>query len=78
MCFTGLGGPVFILTAIVVNASFLNGAIAIWKRDETKSEDDNFLAERKFFKLSLLYLFGHFGAILIDRLLFQFGLLGAS
>ncbi len=78
MCFTSLGGPVFILAVIVFNAVFLKGAIVVWKRDEMISEADNFLAERKFFKLSLFYLFVLFGAIVIDRWLTQFGLLGSS
>ena len=78
MCFTGLGGPIFIVTAIVLNVLFLGGAIVIWIRNEMKSEVDDFFAERKFFKLSLLYLFVHFGAIVIDRGLTQFGLWGAS
>ena len=78
MCFTGLGGPVFISAVIVFNAVFLKGAIVVWKRDEMISEADNFLAERKFFKLSLFYLFVLFGAIVIDRWLTQFGLLGSS
>ena len=76
MCFTGLGGPVFITTAIILNALFLKGALTIWQRDERQSEGDNFLAERKFFKLSLLYLFVHFGAIVIDCGLAQVGLWG--
>jgi protoheme IX farnesyltransferase len=37
------------------------------------SEQDNFLVERKFFKLSLLYLFAHFGAILIEAGLDKIG-----
>ena len=78
MCFTGLGGPVFIVTAIVLNALFLKGAIAISKRDETKSENDNFYVERKFFKFSLLYLFIHFGAVVIDRGMVQLALWGTS
>ena len=78
MCFTGLGGPVFIITVIIFNALFLKGAIEIWNRNEMKSKDDNFLAERKFFKLSLIYLFVLFGAIVLDHGLIQFGLLGSS
>ena len=34
--------------------------------DEEDAEADNFAAERGFFKLSLLYLFAHFGAILVE------------
>jgi len=71
--FTSIGGPVYIATSLVLNAMFLRGAIRIWRRDEDISEDDNFLAERKFFKLSLLYLFAHFGAILIEAGLDRFG-----
>ncbi|MFP7673786.1 heme o synthase [Marivita sp. S0852] len=64
--FTSIGGPVYLAIAVVLNVLFLRGAVQIWKRDEEMSEADNFLAERKFFKLSLLYLFAHFGAILIE------------
>ena len=71
--FTSIGGPVYIATSVVLNAMFLRGAVQIWRRDEDMSEEDNFLAERKFFKLSLLYLFAHFGAILIEAGLDKFG-----
>ena len=71
--FTSIGGPVYIVTSVVLNAMFLMGAYRIWRRDEDMSEADNFLAERKFFKLSLLYLFAHFGAILIEAGLDKFG-----
>ncbi|MCT4558687.1 MAG: heme o synthase [Pelagimonas sp.] len=64
--FTQVGGPVYLTVAVVLNAMFAVGAFRIWRRDETDSEADNFLVERKFFKLSLLYLFAHFGAILIE------------
>jgi protoheme IX farnesyltransferase len=50
----------------VLNLLFLKGAVKIWRRNEDDSENDNFRVERKFFKLSLLYLFAHFGAILIE------------
>ena len=71
--FTSIGGPVYIVTSVVLNAMFLMGAYRIWRRDEDMSEEDNFLAERKFFKLSLLYLFAHFGAILIEAGLDKIG-----
>ncbi|MFP7570318.1 heme o synthase [Marivita sp. S2033] len=64
--FTQVGGPVYLTIAIVLNALFVRGAIKIWRRDEDMAEADNFAVERKFFKLSLLYLFAHFGAILIE------------
>lgn len=74
--FTSIGGPVYIATSVVLNAMFLRGAVQIWRRDEDMSEEDNFLAERKFFKLSLLYLFAHFGAILIEAGLDKIGVWG--
>ncbi|WP_370312643.1 heme o synthase [Sagittula sp.] len=73
--FTQVGGPVYLATAIVLNALFLKGAWTIWRRDEGASEADNFKAEKAFFKLSLLYLFAHFGAILVDAGLERFGVL---
>ncbi len=64
--FTSIGGPIYLAVAVVLNVLFLRGAVQIWRRDEDMSEADNFLVERKFFKLSLFYLFAHFGAILLE------------
>ena len=74
--FTGIGGPVYLAVALVLNALFLKGAVAIWRRDEAAAEADNFAVEKRFFKLSLLYLFLHFGAILAQAGLARFGLGG--
>ncbi|MEO1364730.1 MAG: protoheme IX farnesyltransferase, partial [Pseudomonadota bacterium] len=67
--FTAIGGPVYLLTAVVLNALFLKGAYDIWRRDEAQSEADGYAVEKAFFKLSLLYLFLHFGAILVEAVL---------
>jgi len=74
--FTSVGGPIYLTVALVLNALFLKGAVQIWRRDEAICEDDNFKVERSFFKLSLLYLFLHFGAILAEALLKPYGLGG--
>jgi protoheme IX farnesyltransferase len=74
--FTSVGGPIYLTTAVVLNALFLKGAVQIWRRDEEICESDNFKVERSFFKLSLLYLFLHFGAILAEALLKPYGLGG--
>jgi protoheme IX farnesyltransferase len=74
--FSGLGGPVYLAVAVVMNLLFLRGAVKIWRRDEVASEADDFAVERKFFKLSLLYLFAHFSAILVEALLKPYGLGG--
>jgi protoheme IX farnesyltransferase len=74
--FSGIGGPIYLAVAVVMNALFLLGAWKIFGRNEDDSEEDNFKAERSFFKLSLLYLFLHFGAILLEALLKPYGLGG--
>jgi protoheme IX farnesyltransferase len=70
---TPVGGAVYLVTALVLNALFLKGAIAIWRRDEVTAEADNYRVEKKFFKLSLIYLFAHFGAIAVDAALVRLG-----
>ncbi|QEW21785.1 Protoheme IX farnesyltransferase [Marinibacterium anthonyi] len=74
--FTSLGGWIYLTTAVVLNAIFLRGAWQIWRRDEAMSEADNFAVERRFFKVSLIYLFAHFMAILVEAALSLYGLGG--
>ena len=74
--FTSIGGPIYLATAGVLNLLFLIGAFRIWQRDEDDSEADDFRVERKFFRLSLWYLFLHFGAILLEATLRGYGLGG--
>ncbi len=69
----GLGGPVFLAAAVVLNALFLRGAWTIWRRDEAAAEADGYAAEKRFFRFSLLYLFLLFGALLADRALAALG-----
>ncbi|MEP2027483.1 MAG: heme o synthase [Paracoccaceae bacterium] len=76
--FMAIGGPLYLAVAIALNILFLRGAIQIWQRDEDMSEADNFAIERKFFRLSLWYLFAHFGAILAEAALRPWGLGGWS
>jgi protoheme IX farnesyltransferase len=71
--FTSIGGPIYLTVAVVLNGLFLWGAIRIVARTEADSEADDFKIERKFFRLSLLYLFLHFGAILAEALLRPIG-----
>jgi protoheme IX farnesyltransferase len=71
---TPIAGPVYAVTTVILNLLFLRGAVAIWRRDETMAEADRYKVERSFFRLSLAYLFLHFGAILIDAGLRSWGL----
>ncbi len=66
---TGIGGPVYLATALVMNALFLSGAVAVWRRDETAAEADGYRAEKRLFRVSLYYLFAHFSALLADAVL---------
>ncbi|MEM9549939.1 MAG: heme o synthase [Pseudomonadota bacterium] len=74
--FTSIGGPTYLVVAVMLNALFLAGAVRIACRDEAMAEADNFAVEKRFFRLSLLYLFLHFGAILAETLLASAGLGG--
>ncbi|PQO24222.1 protoheme IX farnesyltransferase [Rhodobacteraceae bacterium WD3A24] len=67
--FTQIGGPVYLATAVVVNALFLRGAWRIWRRDEAAAEADDYAVEKSFFRFSLVYLFLHFGALLAEAVL---------
>ncbi len=73
---SSIGGPLYLAVAVVLNALFLKGAVAIWRRDETDAEADGYAVEKRFFRLSLLYLFLHFGAILAEAALKTWGIGG--
>ncbi len=72
--FTGIGGPVYLATAAVLNAGFLWGALAIWRRDETVAQADGYRVEKRVFTFSLFYLFLHFTALLVEAALHSHGL----
>ncbi|MCH2248275.1 MAG: heme o synthase [Cognatishimia sp.] len=76
MAFTSVGGMIYLVTALVLNAMFLLGAVRIWRRDDAACEADEHKVEKRFFGLSLLYLFLHFGAILAEVALAPYGLGG--
>ncbi|MGY6633812.1 MAG: heme o synthase [Alkalilacustris sp.] len=67
--FTAAGGPVYLAVAVALNLAFLRGAVAIARRDETTAEADGYRVEKRFFRLSLWYLFGLFGALLLQAAL---------
>jgi protoheme IX farnesyltransferase len=75
LAFTPVGGPVYLAVALALNAWFVRGAFAIWRRDESAAEADNYKVEKEVFRFSLSYLFLHFGALLVDRTLLTFGVL---
>ncbi|MEV8465248.1 heme o synthase [Fluviibacterium sp. DFM31] len=73
LALTSIGGPVYLATALVMNAAFVKGAIGIARRTEAQAEADSYKVEKSFFRLSLYYLFAHFGALLVDATLARAG-----
>ena len=74
--FTSIGGPVYLAVALFLNIWFLKGAYDIWRRDEAQAEADQYQVEKSVFKVSLYYLFAHFGALLLEVMLAPYGLGG--
>ncbi len=74
--FTSIGGPVYLAVSLLLNAEFLRGAYRIWRRDEVVAEADKYKVEKQVFRFSLLYLFLHFGALLIEAALHPYGIGG--
>lgn len=73
---TSIGGPFYMVTALVMNLWFLKGAMGIQRRDETAAADDGYRVEKSFFRFSLYYLFLHFGALLVEATLRSFAIGG--
>lgn len=74
--FTSIGGPVYLAVVLFFNIWFLKGAYDIWRRDEAQAEADKYKVEKSVFKVSLYYLFAHFGALLLEVMLAPYGLGG--
>ena len=73
---TSLGGPLTLAVTLALNAWFVLGAYRIWRRDEGVAEADKYAVEKAFFRFSLLYLFLHFAAYLVEAALRSFGMGG--
>ena len=65
--FTTIGGPLYLVVSLVLNAVFIRGAWRLWRRDDATAEAEKFSAEKRFFYFSLLYLFGHFAALIAQK-----------
>jgi protoheme IX farnesyltransferase len=73
---TSIGGPFTLAVAVALNAWFVLGAWRIWRRDEAVAEADKYAIEKAVFRFSLLYLFLHFCAFLVEAVLKPYGLGG--
>ena len=76
--FTAIGGPVYLAGALILNALFLRGACHVQRRDEATAAADRYLAEKRFFGLSIAYLFLHFCLFLAEAGLHAAGLRAAG
>ena len=63
---TSVGGPLYMAVAVVLNAMFIHGGWKILKRSEDQAIADGYAVEKRVFKLSLVYLFVHFLALLVQ------------
>lgn len=72
--FTLIGGSLYLAVAVVLNAVLLLGAWRLLKRQEADRDADNFLAEKRFFGFTILYLFLHFVMLLVESTLRAFDL----
>lgn len=73
---TSIGGPFTLAVAVALNLWFVIGAVRIWRRDEAMAEADRYAVEKAVFRFSLLYLFLHFAAFLVEAALKSLGLGG--
>ena len=67
--FTSVGGPVYLFIAAALNLYFVSGALALRNRDEAMAGRDDYRAEKQFFRFSLIYLFAHFAALMVEQFL---------
>jgi protoheme IX farnesyltransferase len=64
--FTVAGGPIYLAVALAANVAFLRGAWAVSRRSHAAAEADLYLAEKKLFGVSIVYLFVLFAAVVAD------------
>ena len=70
---TSVGGPVYLGTSIVLNLGFIWGGARIVQRSDAQADADHYKVEKSFFRFSLVYLFLHFAALLVEATLHSLG-----
>ena len=69
IAFSGIGGPTFFFVSLVANFMFTARSLQLLRRGADASIGDGWKAEKRFFTLSLGYLFFSFGALAVDAAL---------
>ncbi|SET66669.1 heme o synthase [Oceanicella actignis] len=64
--FTQVGGWVYLAVAAALNLRFVQLAWRVRRRSEAEAEADGYAAEKKLFGFSIVYLFAHFAALLVE------------
>ncbi|MDO5620066.1 MAG: heme o synthase [Paracoccus sp. (in: a-proteobacteria)] len=64
---TSVGGPLYLVVALVLNGLFIAGGWRVMRRDESAAQADGYVVEKRFFRLSLIYTFAHFAALLVQH-----------
>jgi len=59
---------------VAFNAVFLFGAFRLWQRTDAIADADKYRGEKRFFMFSILFLFVHFVALLVEAALRAFDL----
>jgi len=67
--FSGIGGPVYLVGALLLNARLLHDAWALWRRDAAAAASDRFRAEKRFFGFSIIYTTLLFALLLAEAVL---------
>ena len=67
--FTSIGGAFYLVVSVALSIIFLKSAWVVSRRDDAAAAADKHQAEVKLFKVSLIYLFALFTAILIQSAL---------
>nr|WP_143114591.1 heme o synthase [Jannaschia rubra] len=70
---SGIGGPLTLAVAVVLNGVFLKGAWDMWRRTDAEADADGHAAEKALFKWSLVYLFVHFAVFVVEAALHPYG-----
>ena len=78
LAFSGIGGPVYLAGALILNARLLADARTVWRRDAAAAAADRYRAEKRFFGFSILYMTLLFALLLAEAALRALGLAPAG
>ncbi len=66
IAFSSIGGPLTLFLVLLLNARLIVGAFALLGRDAASGLQDNHAVEKRFFRLSITYLFVLFAGVALE------------